>query len=91
MIRRRPKRQGIQMRPQRLRQNHPTLAITSAAASASSGSAQDRTIRAPSSSASISASLNISGGRSNPGRNIYPMPAAPSIGTPLAIRSCTSR
>ena len=36
------------------------------AASASSLSAQDSTMRAPSNSASISASLNISGGRSNP-------------------------
>ena len=45
------------------------LAMASVAASDSSRSAQDSTIRAPSTSASISLSLNISGGRSNPARS----------------------
>ena len=45
------------------------LAMASLAASDSSRSAQDSTIRAPSTKASISLSLNIKGGRSKPARS----------------------
>lgn len=58
---------------------------------ASPGPPQDSTTRAPIARVSISPTLNISGGRSKPGLIRSPTPASPSIGTPLASRSATSR